>query len=241
MKNIVFIVLGIFLSIPSVYALDVSVVDSRAQVGATINSLQAKVDALDGAITIHADSITEHAVSITTNIVDISTNVTGIGTNVTSIGNVDAKVTSIRTCGNAGKVQKTDGSCIPPAAVTADTLFTNLGCTNGQVIWKHPTTGVVGCVNAKDAAFNELACANGEFIRKHPTTGVSECVVNPMYSCSCVAAIYNHVDISIVLPNTNVCTFVKRETDNSCGYVTVAYICTAGGWQFMDHTSFFGC
>ena len=50
MKSIIIAVFTVFIGISSAYAIDVSVVDGRAQVGSTLNTLQTTVNTLKGAV-----------------------------------------------------------------------------------------------------------------------------------------------------------------------------------------------
>ena len=144
MKSIIIAVFTVFISISSAYAIDVSVIDGRAQVGSTLNTIQSRVETLNNAVNIQANVTTRNAVSITAHTTDIGNNATNIGVvdgktiaNAATIGGVETKVDGVRACGNTGKVQRADGACITPAA--PDPLAS---CTNGQLLYKNPSTAL---------------------------------------------------------------------------------------------------
>lgn len=126
MQRILFIC-GMMLVSSGTWALEVSLVNGRSQVQNTLQVVQTKVDTLKSAVAVQANVTTKNAADISSNIADIVDNKGNISANKGNIIAIDSKVSSIRTCGDVGKIQKTDGSCIFPAS----SLPT---CTDGDIL-----------------------------------------------------------------------------------------------------------
>jgi hypothetical protein len=160
-------------------ALDVSVVNSRAQVGATLRSLSSKVTALEGALTINSTLLTQTTQDLATAQSDLAiaqaaitalqnstnTNTQTTSTTLTSLTNSLSAVTTavnsaitdinnIETCGNLSQVYNVGtASCTIAKAM-------NGSCTAGRVA-KVMSNGKISCVfpvinPAERAEFNAV-------------------------------------------------------------------------------------
>jgi len=178
MRYIIFVFVMAFFVLPAA-ALDVSVVNSRAQVGATLRSLSSKVTALEGALTINSTLLTQTTQDLATAQSDLAiaqaaitalqnstnTNTQTTSTTLTSLTNSLSAVTTavnsaitdinnIETCGNLSQVYNVGtASCTIAKAM-------NGSCTAGRVA-KVMSNGKISCVfpvinPAERAEFNAV-------------------------------------------------------------------------------------
>ena len=149
---------------------------------------------------------------------------------------MDAKVNSVRACADTGKVQKSDGTCILPAATSptrASLLATLYGpCPAGNYFIDKSGS----CVTAVSIA--SRICGPNKMLSFN-SLGIASCIDNPKYSCNCPAnqvVPYNMSGHGVSTNHappvaTNVCGKVAYKTsspDCSQGYKT-SFMCTPEG------------